>query len=159
MNKYIIGNSRMRHLSPLNDDQINDYQNKTYSIIGAAMNIYNELGPGFSEPVYQECMKIVCDEQGIPCDREVPLTMYFHDKALKKEYQADMVCYGNIIVEFKAVSKIIDSLRAQLFNYLRITQMECGVLINFGEADGLHVEKYLYNPLKDKFELFYFEKK
>lgn len=118
---------------------------KMYKVIGAAMDLYNELGFGYSEPIYQECLSIVCTELGIPWEREKLLSMYFHGQELKKKYIADFVCFGNIIVELKAVSELTNEHRGQLFNYLRITDSYAGILINFGNPTRLISERYIYD--------------
>ena len=117
------------------------------------MSLYNELGSGYSEPIYQECLSVICSEKDIPWEREKTLKMYFHGVELEKIYKADFVCYDDIIVELKAVSELLSEHRAQLFNYMRITNTRFGILINFGEKDRLHAEKYMYNDLFDSFEL------
>ena len=129
------------------------YKDHMYQIIGAAMSVYNELGSGFSEPIYQECLSVICNEKDIPWEREKPLKMTFHGVELEKMYKADFVCYDDIIVELKAMSEILSEHRAQLFNYMRITNTKFGILINFGEKDRLHAEKYMYNDLFNNFEL------
>ena len=121
---------------------------KMYRIIGAAMDLYNELGYGYSEPIYQECLSIICTEKGIPWEREKKLKMSFHGKLLNKEYIADFVCFGDIIVELKAVSELTKEHRAQLFNYMRITGTDAGVLINYGNPDRLIAERYIYDEDK-----------
>lgn len=113
-----------------------------YQIIGAAMDVYNELGYGLSEPIYQECLSIVCTERNIPWEREKLLKMYFHGQELKKKYMADFVCFENMIVELKAVSELTNDHRGQLFNYLRITGSSAGILINFGHPKMLICERY-----------------
>ena len=117
------------------------------------MSLYNELGSGYSEPIYQECLSVICSEKDIPWEREKTLKMYFHGVELEKAYKADFVCYDDIIVELKAVSELLSEHRAQLFNYMRITNIKFGILINFGEKDRLHSEKYMYNDLFNSFEL------
>ena len=129
------------------------YKDRMYQIIGAAMTLYNELGSGYSEPIYQECLSVICTEKGIPWEREKMLKMYFHGVELEKSYKADFVCFDDIIVELKAVSELLSEHRAQLFNYMRITNTKFGILINFGEKDRLHAEKYMYNDLFNNFEL------
>ena len=126
--------------------------NKMYQIIGAAMEVYNELGYGLSEPVYQECLSIVCSEKGIPWQREKQLSMFFHGQELKKKYIADFVCYDDLIVELKAVSEITNDHRGQLFNYLRITDAYAGLLINFGNPHRLISERYIYDFIKGSYE-------
>ena len=117
------------------------------------MSLYNELGNGYSEPIYQECLSVICSEKDIPWEREKLLKMYFHGIELAKTYKADFVCFDDIIVELKAVSELLSEHRAQLFNYMRITNSKFGILINFGEKDRLHAEKYIYNDLFNNFEL------
>lgn len=129
-----------------------DCLNKMYKIIGAAMELYNELGFGYSEPIYQECLSILCTEKGIPWEREKALSMVFHGHLLKKQYIADFVCYNHIIVELKAVSELNSDHRSQLFNYLRITDSYAGLLINFGDPQRLISERYLYNPLTTDYQ-------
>lgn len=129
------------------------YKERMYNIIGAAMSLYNELGCGYSELIYQECLAIVCSEKGIPWEREKMLKMYFHGMELEKAYKADFVCYDEIIVELKAVSELLSEHRAQLFNYMRITNTKYGILINFGEPQRLHAEKYIHNELTNKYDL------
>ena len=129
----------------MNQAEKEDYLGKMYHIIGAAMSLYNELGHGFTEPVYQECLSIVCSEKGIPWEREKLLKMSFHGQQLQKLYKADFICYGDVIVELKTVSGILPEHRAQLFNYLRLTGIQAGLIINFGNPDNLVAERYLYD--------------
>ena len=124
---------------------------KMYKIVGVAMRLYNELGYGYSEPIYQECLSMLCTEEGIPWEREKKLTMFFHNKALEKKYIADFVCYHDLIVELKAVSELTKEHRAQLFNYLRITHATAGVLINFGHPNRLVSEKYIFDPVPNEY--------
>ena len=131
------------------------YKDRMYRIIGAAMSLYNELGSGYSEPIYQECLSVICSEKDIPWEREKTLKMYFHGVELEKAYKADFVCYDDIIVELKAVSGLLSEHRAQLFNYMRITNLKFGILINFGEPQRLHAEKYIFNEDTNKFNLIY----
>ena len=134
------------------EEKARDYQNKMYQVIGAAMEVYNELGYGLSEPIYQECLSIVCSEKGIPWEREKQLTMFFHGQKLEKKYIADFVCYDDLIVELKAVSEINSDHRGQLFNYLRITDAYAGVLVNFGNPQRLIAERYIYDFVKGSYE-------
>ncbi len=131
-------------MKTFNPEQI--YQ-QLYNIVGCAMNLYNELGYGYSERIYQECLSILCTESGIPWEREKRLDMYFHHEVLQQKYYADFVCYDQLIVETKAVDKIIPEHRAQLLNYLRITDSPGGVIINFGDKNRLTSEKYIYDPM------------
>ena len=88
------------------------HKNESYSIIGAAMRVYNTLGFGFLEAVYQEALAIELTNMGIPFEREKELKIYYDGHELKQTYRADFVCYGNIIVETKAVAELNDSHRS-----------------------------------------------
>lgn len=134
------------------EEKRKEYLEKMYRVIGAAMEVYNELGYGFAEPIYQECLSIVCSEKNIPWEREKQLKMHFHGHELRKTYCADFVCYGDIIIELKAVSELSHEHRAQLFNYLRITDSFAGVLINFGHPKSLISERYLYDYFNGSYE-------
>lgn len=106
----------------------------TGKIINACMEVHNELGNGFLEPVYQEALEEEFKIQGIPYVREKLLPVMYKGKQLKKEYYADFVCYDDIIVEVKAVSVLSKPHKAQVLNYLNAASKEIGLLINFGET-------------------------
>ena len=106
----------------------------TGKIINACMEVHNELGNGFLEPVYQESLEEEFKIQGIPYVREKLLPVMYKGKQLKKEYYADFVCYDDIIVELKAVSVLSKPHKAQVLNYLNAANKEIGLLINFGET-------------------------
>ena len=106
----------------------------TGKIINACMEVHNELGNGFLEPVYQEALEEEFKIQGIPYVREKLLPVMYKGKQLKKEYYADFVCYDDIIVEVKAVSVLSKPHKAQVLNYLNAANKEIGLLINFGET-------------------------
>ena len=117
--------------------------NESYSITGAAMQVYNTLGAGFLEAVYQEALAIEMTKRGIPYEREKDLKIYYDGQELKQTYRADFVCYDNIIVEIKAVADLNDSHRSQVFNYLKATGFKLGLLFNFGHSGGLEFERKL----------------
>ena len=106
----------------------------TRKIINACMEVHNELGNGFLEPVYQEALEEEFKIQGIPYVREKLLPVMYKGKQLKKEYYADFVCYDDIIVELKAVSVLSKPHKAQVLNYINAANKEIGLLINFGET-------------------------
>ena len=106
----------------------------TRKIINACMEVHNELGNGFLEPVYQEALEEEFKIQGIPYVREKLLPVMYKGKQLKKDYYADFVCYDDIIVELKAVSVLSKPHKAQVLNYLNAANKEIGLLINFGET-------------------------
>lgn len=108
------------------------YKEEVYKLIGAAMEVHNELGSGFLEAVYQEAYELELQEQGIPFDREKEIEIYYKDLKLDKKYRADFFCYNKIIVEIKALSELTGEHQSQLLNYLKATEEKVGLLINFG---------------------------
>ena len=109
------------------------YQNEVYAILGAAMEVQNELGSGFLEMVYHEALNIEFNLRKIPFETEKLITVSYKGHLLEKNYRADLVCYDNIVVELKSVEKIKSEHVAQLLNYLKATNLPMGILINFGE--------------------------
>ena len=114
------------------------YQSETYKIIGAAMEVHNELGCGFLEAVYQEALELEFQYRKIPHQREAKLEVYYKKQLLKKYYEADFICYNNIIVELKALSALTTEHESQLLNYLKATGLKVGLLINFGNKSLEH---------------------
>lgn len=117
------------------------YKEESYKIIGAAMKVYNNLGSGFLEAVYQEALEIELNRLGIPFEREKEVSVYYDGVMLQQTFRADFICCDDIILELKAVSNLTDSHRAQVYNYLKATKMKLGILINFGNSDGLEWER------------------
>lgn len=117
------------------------YPNESYAIRGAAMRVYNILGSGLLEAVYQEALEIELDKRHIPYEREKELEICYDGIKLGKRYVADFVCYDKIILELKAVKELDDSHRSQLYNYLKATGFKLGFLINFGKYDELQIER------------------
>ena len=114
---------------------------ESYDITGAAMHVYNTLGPGFLEAVYQETLAIEFKKRGIPYEQEKELKVFYDGQELKQTYRADFVCYGNIIVELKAVSELDNSHRSQVYNYLKATGYKLGIIFNFGSREELQYER------------------
>ena len=98
------------------------YPSESYKIIGCMMRVHRELGCGFLEKVYQEALEREFIAEGIPFQREANLKIFYRGVPLQQEYIADFVCYGKIIVELKAISKLSDVEKAQVINYLKATQ-------------------------------------
>ena len=110
------------------------FKEESYKIIGAAMEVHRLLGCGFVEPVYQEALEKEFTLRGIPYEREKELTISYKENTLTKTFKADFVCFNKIILELKAVRKLADEHYAQIYNYLRASGLELGILINFGTA-------------------------
>ena len=127
-----------------------DYRD-IYNVVGAAMEVHKTLGRGMAEPIYQEALALEMKERGMEAEREKPLHLYYKGRLLEKTYYADFF-YKDIIIELKSVVDISSDHRAQLFNYMRITGVHRGILLNFGEM-SLRSERYLYIPEDDNFIL------
>ncbi len=112
-------------------------KDEAYAIVGAAMTAYNELGSGFLEAVYHEAMEIELAARAIPFESHKDLRILYKGRPLKKNYEADFVCYEQIVVELKALERLTTKDEAQLFNYLKATGLHLGLLINFGHPDKL----------------------
>src|SRR6476620_7612728 len=108
-------------------------KNEVYAIIGAAMEVHTELGAGFLEAAYQEAMEIELELRAIPFQPQCDLKIRYKGRELKKAYCADFVCYGQVVVEIKAMRELTVREEAQLLNYLKATGMRVGLLINFGD--------------------------
>lgn len=124
------------------------YKEEVYAIIGAAMEVYNNLGPGFLEAVYQEAMEIETAARKIPTLPEQKLFIDYKGSPLKKFYEADLICFEKIIVEIKALDKLSSREEAQILNYLKATGMKVGVLINFGAHQNLEWKRLVFSQTK-----------
>ena len=114
------------------------FREESYRIIGAAFEVHKELGCGFLEKVYQDALEIEFKERGIPYEREKHITIQYKGQVIDHDYYADFVCYGDIIVELKAVSELVEKHGRQVQNYLKATHNRLGLLINFGETSLKH---------------------
>ena len=122
-----------------------------YDVVGAAMEVHSTLGRGMAEAIYQEALALEMKQQDMLVEREKELRLHYKGTLLEKTYFADLY-YNGIIIELKSVEEIHSDHRAQLFNYMRISGKQLGILINFGEKK-LHAERYLYLPEDDDFVL------
>lgn len=113
------------------------YKDEVYAIVGAAMEVYNQLGPGFLEPIYQEAMEIETLERKIPTRPQHNIEVIYKGRPLKKSYIADLLCYDQVIVELKAIDNLTSREESQLINYLKATGLKVGLLINFGSYGKL----------------------
>jgi GxxExxY protein len=105
----------------------------TFRIIGVAMEIHRTLGKGFSEIVYKDAFEFECREQDIPFVREKEFAVNYKGKILPHRFFADFVLFNKIIVQIKSWKGIIEDHYAQVINYLAISKLEVGLLLNFHE--------------------------
>jgi GxxExxY protein len=119
------------------------HEQKTYEILGACFEVYREKGCGFLEGVYQECLGVEFDLRALPAKPQVPLPLSYKGRALSKVYQADFICFDQILVELKAVSGLVDEHRAQVQNYLHATGHKVGLLVNFGHFPKVEHERFI----------------
>jgi GxxExxY protein len=122
---------------------------ETYRILGACFEVYNEMGCGFLEPVYQECLELEFRHEQIPFESQKTLKIIYKGDELEKRYQPDFICYESVVVEVKAVSRTTGEHRAQLLNYLHAANLDVGLLVNFGHFPKLEYERLLSRRLAD----------
>lgn len=116
----------------MTDASMNVRDPQTHAVIGAAMEVHRQLGPGFLEPVYQEALGLELSDRGIPFAAQFELPVYYKGRKLACFYKADFVCFESVILELKALKAITGVEEAQILNYLKATRLERGLLINFG---------------------------
>ncbi len=117
------------------------HRDVTEAIIGCFYNVYNELGYGFLESVYEKAMMIELASLGIQVVNQYPISVAYHGKVVG-EYKADLLVENKVIVEIKAASDLHDRFEAQLLNYLKATKIEVGLLINFGPKAKFYRRAY-----------------
>jgi len=130
--------------TPRSDDNKRDPQ--TYAVLGAAMEVHRQLGPGFLEAVYQEALGYEFLDHNIPFKREICLPVRYKDPLLVASYKADFICFEAVVVETKAINLLTSIEDAQLINYLKATGFHRGLLLNFGSR-RLQYKRFVYGDL------------
>lgn len=118
-------------------------ENETYLIVGAALDVYHRLGIGFAEPVYQEALEIEFGLRDISFEREKWLQISYKGRELKKQYKADFLCFGQIIVELKAQAALSTTDWSQVINYLKASNLRVGLLFDFGHPRFLEKKRLI----------------
>ena len=118
------------------------YKAEVYEIIGACIEVYNVMGCGFLEAVYQKCLEREFMLRKIPFVSQKRIDIEFKGFKIDQDYVADFECYGKIILEIKATSNLTDTFRAQTINYLNATKYKVGLLVNFGHFKTLEWERF-----------------
>ena len=117
---------------------------QTYAMISAGMYVHSELGCGFVELPYQEAMLVEMRFRSIPFVREPSLPIQYRGESLPCRYEPDFICYDEVVLELKAVEKLTDKHRSQVINYLKVSKLQRGLLMNFG-AEKLEYERIVLN--------------
>ena len=119
---------------------------QTYAIIGAAMEVHRELGHGFLEAVYQEALAVELTARQIPFHREAPLQVKYKGQPPACAYKADFICFGEILIELKAIERLGDPEKSQVINYLHATKFTRALLFNFGSPSLEYQRMVLNHP-------------
>ena len=125
----------------MNENDINS------KVIGAAIEVHKVLGPGLLESAYQDCLMYELDLIGISYESEIPIVLNYKGLIIGDAYRLDLLVENKVVVELKAVSKLLDIHKAQLLTYLKLTDKKLGLLINFNEILLKHGIKRIANNL------------
>ncbi len=132
------------------------HKEESYKIIGACFEVYKNKGCGFLEAVYHECLAIEFGLQKIPFVSKPRVQLEYKGQLLDQYFEPDFVCFDKIVVELKAVSKLIDEHRGQTINYLHATNFELALLVNFGHYPKVESERFgnkkNYRSLREEIE-------
>jgi GxxExxY protein len=126
------------------------FKEEGYRLMGAFFEVYNQLGYGMAEEIYQQSLEIEMALQGIPFQSKHSLTAFYKNQALDTCYIPDLFVFGGIVVELKAVAELVSEHEAQLFNYMRIARQPVGYLINFGHKGELQWKRFILSDLHEK---------
>jgi GxxExxY protein len=114
-----------------------------YLLMGAAFEVYRELGHGLAEEIYQESLEIELTLRSIAFSSKAELTVFYKDRKLQKKYIPDLMVSGEIVTELKSATELIPEHEFQLMNYMRITRKAVGYLINFGRRGGVEWKRFI----------------
>jgi GxxExxY protein len=122
-------------------------EDEGYKVMGAAFEVYNELGYGMAEEIYQQSLEIELTLRSIPFQTKCDLNVFYKGHSLGTFYRPDLLVWDQIVVELKAITELISDHEAQLFNYMRIARKEVGYLINFGKKGHLEWKRFVISDL------------
>ena len=122
------------------------FREEVYAIVGAGFEVYNQLGPGFLEAVYQEALEVEFTQRKIPFVPQQEIRVIYKGLPLKKLFVADFLIYGKVIVEIKAVDHLTPREFSQVINYLKATGSQLGVVINFGAEKEMEWKRLVNTP-------------
>ena len=119
----------------------NQFKEESYAIQGAVFEVHREMGSGFLEGVYQECLAKEFKLRQIPFTSQMELLLSYKGEPLVQTYRPDFVCFNQIIVEIKAVKDITNEHKAQVINYLKASGLNLGLLVNFGHHPRATIDR------------------
>jgi GxxExxY protein len=123
------------------------FEDEGYRFMGAAFEVYNQLGYGMAEEIYQQSLEIELSLRGIPFQSKSKLAAHYKGRLLDTHYQPDLTVYDAIVVELKAISDLTSDHEAQLFNYMRVARQQIGYLLNFGKKSELQWKRFILTDL------------
>lgn len=118
-----------------------------YEFMGAAFDVYNQLGYGMAEEIYQQSLEVELELRGISYCTKTELVVFYKGHQLNTKYKPDLIVFENIVVELKAVAQVLAEHEAQLFNYMRVARQQVGYLINFGHKGTLEWKRFILTDL------------
>lgn len=119
------------------------FKDEVFQLVGACMTVHSAMGNGYVEPVYQDCLEVELGHLGIPFDAQRNFPITYRNVTIKHTYTPDLICFDKIIVELKAAKSLADEHRAQLLNYLKVTDQRVELLVNFGSWGRLEWERFV----------------
>jgi GxxExxY protein len=125
------------------------FQQEGYDFMTAAFEVHTEKGNGYLEEVYHECLEIELTARGIEWRSKPALLVHYKGQPLRKSYRPDMLVFGEIVVELKAVRALASEHEAQLLTYLRATRKRVGYLVNFGSYPKLEWKRFVLDHLQN----------
>ena len=126
------------------------FEQEGYDFMAAAFEVYNEIGYGMAEEIYQQSLEIELSLRKIPFLTKQELEVYYKGHRLTTSYKPDLLVFGGIVVELKAVTELSPEHEAQLFNYMRVSRTAVGYLVNFGHKGCLQWKRVILNDLHKK---------
>ncbi|MBM9548050.1 GxxExxY protein [Leptospira sp. 201903074] len=117
------------------------YEEESFKIRGAIFQVYKEMGSGFLESVYQECLELELKKNQIPFQSQPELLLQYKGEKLLRKFVPDLIAFEKIIIEIKAVKNLAPEHRAQLINYLKASNLKLGFLVNFGHYPQVEIER------------------
>ena len=128
------------------------FRQEGYDFMAAAFEVYNELGYGMAEEIYQQSLEIELSLRKITFLTKQEIEVYYKGHKLTTCYKPDLLVFGGIVVELKAVTELAPEHEAQLFNYMRVSRMAVGYLVNFGHKGTLQWKRFILSDLHKKSE-------